>query len=128
MSEHAAYGRIEAARAARRWPIVLEMLADGSLHVTAVSLLRPHMTNENHRELLAAARHKTKRQVEEVVATLRPQPAVPSTVRKVPGRTPPATRLSVSPQTEALLAAVPADSEPLENRIASGADVISWSQ
>jgi hypothetical protein len=32
LSEHAAYGRIEAARAARQWPIVLDLLADGSLH------------------------------------------------------------------------------------------------
>jgi hypothetical protein len=31
LSEHAAYGRIEAARAARRFPIVLELLQRGEL-------------------------------------------------------------------------------------------------
>jgi 5-methylcytosine-specific restriction endonuclease McrA len=88
MSEHAAYGRIEAARAARRWPILLELLADGSLHLTAVTLLSRHLTTENHQELFTAARHKSKRQIEEIVATLRPQPAVPATVRKVPAPRP----------------------------------------
>ena len=61
LSEHAAYGRIEAARAARKWPVVLELLADGSLHLTAVALLSRHLTTENHQSLLAAARHKSKR-------------------------------------------------------------------
>src|SRR6478672_5736959 len=31
LSEHAAYGRIEAARTARRFPIVLQLLADGAI-------------------------------------------------------------------------------------------------
>jgi hypothetical protein len=84
ISEHAAYGRIEAARAARQWPVVLGLLADGSLHLTAVSLLRPHLTAENHLDVLAAARHKSKREVEEIVAALRPKPPVPSSVRKLP--------------------------------------------
>jgi hypothetical protein len=84
MSEHAAYGRIEAARAARKWPVVLELLADGSLHLTAVMLLSRHLTAENHDALFAAARHKSKRELEEIVAALRPQLAVPATVRKLP--------------------------------------------
>ena len=84
LSEHAAYGRIEAARAARKWPTLLDLLADGSVHLTAVTLLAPHLTSENHRDLLTAARHKRKREVEEIVATLRPRPAVPSSVRKLP--------------------------------------------
>ena len=84
LSEHAAYGRIEAARAARKWPLVLEMLADGSIHLTAVTLLSRHFTNENHAHLLQAARHKSKREIEEIVASLRPQPPVPSVVRKLP--------------------------------------------
>ena len=81
LSEHAAYLRIEAARAARKWPAVLDLLADGTLHLTALSLLAPHLTPENLEATLAAARHKSKREVEEIVAALRPQPAVPSSVR-----------------------------------------------
>jgi 5-methylcytosine-specific restriction endonuclease McrA len=84
LSEHAAYARIEAARAARAWPMILELIADGSLHLTAITLLGRHLTAENHQALLAAARHKTKREIEAIVAALRPQPAMPPTVRKLP--------------------------------------------
>jgi 5-methylcytosine-specific restriction endonuclease McrA len=84
LSEHAAYGRIEAARAARRFPVVLDRLADGSLTLTAVGLLAPHLTAENHTSLLDAARHRTKREIEQLVAAIRPRPSVPATVRKLP--------------------------------------------
>lgn len=84
LSEHAAYGRIEAARAARRFPFILELLESGAVTLTAVGLLSPHLTPENHCELLRSARHKTKRDVETIVAGLRPQPAVPATIRKLP--------------------------------------------
>jgi hypothetical protein len=84
LSEHAAYGRIEAARVARRFPVVLELLANGSVTLTAIGLLAPHLTIENHRELLDSARHKSKRDVEHLVASLRPLPPVPSTIRKLP--------------------------------------------
>ena len=87
LSEHAAYGRIEAARVARRFPAVFDLLSDGSLHLTAVSLLTPHLTVDNHAALLASAQHKSKREVEQLVAALRPQPLVPSTVRKLPSHT-----------------------------------------
>jgi hypothetical protein len=39
LSEHAAYGRIEGARAVRRFPTILGRLADGALTLTAVCLL-----------------------------------------------------------------------------------------
>jgi hypothetical protein len=42
--EHAAYGRIEAARVARRVPLVLDRLADGSVNPTTVGLLAPHLS------------------------------------------------------------------------------------
>jgi hypothetical protein len=84
LSEHAAYNRIEAARAARRFPQILEQLADGSIHLTAVRLLAPALTPENHRTLLDAARHKSKREVEHLLAQLKPRPDVASSVRKVP--------------------------------------------
>jgi len=83
-SEHAAYLRIEAARAALRIPRILEFLADGSLTLTTVGLLKAHLTDENHRDLVEAARHKSKRDVEKTIAALRPLPAVPSSVRRLP--------------------------------------------
>ncbi len=50
LSEHAAYGRIEAARAVRRFPIILERLGEGSITLTTVGLLAAHLTSENHVE------------------------------------------------------------------------------
>ena len=84
LSEHAAYNRIEAARAARRFPLVLASLAHGDVHLAAVKLLAPHLTPENHRDLLAAAKNKSKRAIEELIARLRPQPDVPAVIRKLP--------------------------------------------
>jgi 5-methylcytosine-specific restriction endonuclease McrA len=84
LSEHAAYGRIEAARAARRFPMVLELLSDGSMTLTTVCLLASHLNEENHRELLDAARHRSKREIEQQVAALGPKPDVLSAVRRLP--------------------------------------------
>ncbi len=84
LSEHAAYGRIIAARTARRFPMILEMLESGSVNLTTVVLLAAHLTLENHREVLEAARDKTRRQVEKLVARLRPQADVPPSVRRLP--------------------------------------------
>jgi hypothetical protein len=85
LSEHAAYHRIEAARAAQRFPVILRLLEEGALTLTAVGLLRPHLTEENHREVLQAARHLGKRAVEELAARLHARPDVRSLVRKLPG-------------------------------------------
>jgi hypothetical protein len=84
LSEHAAYRRIEAARLARRSPLVLERLREGALTLTAASLLAPHLTEANCREVLDAARHKSKRVVEGLVTELRPQPDVPTSIRRLP--------------------------------------------
>jgi 5-methylcytosine-specific restriction endonuclease McrA len=84
LSEHAAYGRIEAARTARRFPVILRLLADGELTLTAVNLLAPHLTPDNHLALLKSARHKSKREVEHLSAQMHPRPDVPSSVRKLP--------------------------------------------
>ncbi len=58
LAEHAAYNRIEAARAARRFPQILMMLADGHIHLSAVRLLAPHLTDANYRDILGEASHK----------------------------------------------------------------------
>jgi hypothetical protein len=84
LSEHGAYGRIEAARAARRFPTILDRLAAGRLTLTSVCLLAPVLKEDNHVELLDAACNKSKRDVELLVAHVRPQPAVPTSVRKLP--------------------------------------------
>lgn len=86
LSEHAAYGRITAARAARRFPTILALLHDGAISLTTVGLLAPHLTDENHEAVLAAARHKGKRDVERLVVAIQPQPDIPPSVRALPAR------------------------------------------
>ena len=85
-SEDVACNRIDLARAARRMPVILEPLRSGQVHLAGLRLLAPHLTTENQEKVLAEAAGKSKRQIEELVARLSPQPAVPSLVRKLPGR------------------------------------------
>ena len=93
LGEGAAYTRMEVARAARRWPLILDLLADGSVNLATVRILVPHLTDDNHRELLKAATNKSKREVERQMAALRPLPAAPSFVRKLPATTTTASSL-----------------------------------
>jgi HNH endonuclease len=83
LSEHAAYHRIEAARAARQFPVILYQLAEGAVTLTAIGLLRPHMTADNHLALLDAARHQSKREVERLIAGLVPREDVSPLVRRL---------------------------------------------
>ena len=62
-SEQEAYLRMEGARVVRRFPVVLEMLADGEITLTNIGTLKAHLTVENHVALLEAARGKSKREV-----------------------------------------------------------------
>src|SRR5438552_8041017 len=84
LSEAEAYNRIEAARAARRFPVVLDRLAERSLSLTTVCVLAPHLTPDNCQELLAAASGKSRRAVEALLAQRFPQPDVAFSVRKLP--------------------------------------------
>jgi 5-methylcytosine-specific restriction endonuclease McrA len=84
LSEPAAYSRITAARVARRYPLIFTQLADGDVTLTSVTLLAGHLTDENHEALLEAARHKSKREVERLIASLVPQPDIASSLRKLP--------------------------------------------
>ena len=84
MSEGAAGKRVTAARTARRFPLILEMVARGEIHLTAVNLLGPHLTEVNHRGLLARARHRSKREIEKLVAEIAPRPDAPSRVVALP--------------------------------------------
>jgi hypothetical protein len=83
-SEDAAYNRKAAAQVARRYPVVVDMLADGRLSLTAVRLLAPVLNDGNHEAAFAEATGKPKREVEKLVARLEPRPDVPSTIRKLP--------------------------------------------
>jgi hypothetical protein len=86
LAEHAAYNRIEAARVASRFPVILDRLHDGSLTLASIRLLAPILTSDNHSRLLEVARHKTKREVELLVAAENPQPDAATVVRRLPAR------------------------------------------
>jgi hypothetical protein len=86
LSEPAAYSRITAARKARQFPEILSLIGEGALSLTTVGLLAPHLTEEAGHSLLEAARFKSKRDVERLVAALHPQPDIASSVRALPVR------------------------------------------
>jgi hypothetical protein len=100
LSESEAYLRMEAARAARKFPLILERLADASVTLTTVSLLAKHLSEDNHRALLGEVRHRSKRDVEAIVARISPRPDAVSIVRTLP--------VACAAQTSAT-AKVPAD-------------------
>jgi hypothetical protein len=86
LSEDVAYKRVGAARYGRRFPLALDLLSQGALHLSALMLVGPHLTDANHREWLTAVAGKSKRETELFVATRCPKPDVPSSVRKLPQR------------------------------------------
>jgi hypothetical protein len=88
LAEGSAYNRIEVARAAQRLPVVLDALEDGSLTLTTIRLLAPHLTVANHVDVLRSAHHKSKREVEQLVAALSPKADVPSRIRRLPQASP----------------------------------------
>jgi len=112
LSEGESYNRIEVARAARRFPIILEMLAAGAVNLTAARLLAPHLTPANHREVLDSARGKKKREIEEIVARLSPRPDVAASVRRLPALGPQAFPPAEAPVAPAASATDPATSDP----------------
>ncbi len=83
-SESAAFHRITAARAVRRFPEILARIRSGELHLSGLRLLEPHLTRENCKELLDLARHQSKRAIEEKLADRAPRPDAPSLVRRLP--------------------------------------------
>jgi hypothetical protein len=83
-SEHEAYNRMEVVHAARRFPVILRMLAEGLLHLTAVRLLAPHLNDEDHLVLLGGCIHKSRREVVKRLACWFPSADLPSSIRKLP--------------------------------------------
>jgi hypothetical protein len=80
LSLDAAGRRIQAARAASRFPVIFDAVAEGRLHLTAVGLLAPHLTEGTADELLSAATHKTKSEIEQLLAERFPKSDVPEWV------------------------------------------------
>ena len=80
MTESVAYKRTAAARVLRRFPALLEAIADGRLSLSALVLLQPHLTELTHRELVNAVENRTIADVRLILATRFPQPDLPTFV------------------------------------------------
>jgi hypothetical protein len=79
-SEDEAFRRVAAARLIRRFPALLDALASGELHLTGLLMLGPHLTEANLTEVLARAKHRTKRELARLVRVLDPLPSVPARI------------------------------------------------
>ncbi len=86
-AEGAAYKRIRAARAARKYPIVVDLLSSGRVSLSAVAVLSPYLTPGNHARLFTEAQGKTTRELEEFVASFAPRPDRRDFVMRLPDRT-----------------------------------------
>jgi 5-methylcytosine-specific restriction endonuclease McrA len=117
--EPSAYNRLKAARAAGRFPVILEMLAAGELHLTGIALLEPHLTEDNHQELLAACRRRSKRKIQELLADRFPQADRRPVLRPLPT---PAPRAAAETESRAPAAPpAPADRQQPEAPAAAAA-------
>jgi 5-methylcytosine-specific restriction endonuclease McrA len=105
LSEDAACTRIKAARACRRFPAIVDLLASGAVSLTAVRMLGPHLTVDNHEAVLARASHAALDDIKALVAELAPQPDVRASLRKLPvaGKPTDSTTAVPSSQTAPLL-------------------------
>ncbi len=83
MSEDAALKRIQAARVAREFPEIFAAIADGRLHLSGVNVLARHLSPDNASALLAAATHRTKAEIERLVANWFPLLDAPAAVRPI---------------------------------------------
>ena len=80
LSEDAAVRRVMAARFVRQFPALLPAIAAGELHLTGLLMLGPHLTRDNHLEVLACAKHRTKKEIAKLVRVLDPLPEVPASI------------------------------------------------
>src|SRR5262245_19385648 len=83
LSEDAASKRIHAARAAREFPVLFAAVADGRLHLSAVVMLASHLHPWNVEELVAAAAHKSKSQIERLLAERFPRADLPARLEPI---------------------------------------------
>lgn len=67
-SEPEAGRRIHAARIARKFPALWPAISSGRLHLSAITLLAPHLSRENADELIEAATHRSKYAIETLLA------------------------------------------------------------
>jgi hypothetical protein len=83
LSEGAAGNMVDTARAARRFPLILDLLRDGSINPTTVRVLSSSLSTDHHERLLRESIGRTKLEVQVIAARERPAPDVPTSLRRV---------------------------------------------
>lgn len=74
MSEDAAVRRITAAHTARRFPVLLEALGAGRIHLSAIGLIATSLTAANAENLVAAVTHRSNAEIRDLLVSWYPQP------------------------------------------------------
>lgn len=123
-SEGAAWRRVQASRAARRFPVLFQAIAEGRLHLTAVCLIAPHLTPGNVDELLRAVGGRSRGEIQEwLVSRFPPAASVPplASIRPVALPVP----KSVAPDRREDMFDAPASPEPVHTFLPSPARVKS---
>jgi hypothetical protein len=92
MSEDVAYKRLQVARATRKFPELLDAIAEGRLHVSAACMLCPYLGAKSAAGLIEAATHRSKSEIEHLLAERFPRPDMPTVLRTLE-TTIPATHL-----------------------------------
>ena len=110
-SDPEAYHRIGAARAAAEYPVVLGMVARGELSLSTINQLKAHLDEDNHEELLDAARGMTRSRLQHLLAERFPRPDAATQVRKLPARAAAAPASTERPAQGPSPAAAPAEQE-----------------
>ena len=65
---------VEVARTARQFPILFEAIARGRLHLEAVQVLAPYLTEDNVAELVAAMTRRPESEIRAMLAEWFPRP------------------------------------------------------
>jgi 5-methylcytosine-specific restriction endonuclease McrA len=76
---------------------MLQLRRDGQIHLSGLRTLAPHLSRDNQEVLFGEAIGKTRQQIDEIVASHFPKPAVPDSMRKVPSRPEPGSPLLSAP-------------------------------
>lgn len=98
-SRGAAGRRIAAAKAARQYRSILNLLAKGEITLTAIAMLARFLTPENHWNLLRRASRKSEDEIDRMIAELAPRTAPKDRIRAIGNGAPTIPDPAVSPSS-----------------------------
>lgn len=119
--------RIAVARKSERFPLMLEMIDRGELHLSGAAMVAGLLTPENHAEVLRRAKGRTQDEIGRLVAALAPKPAPRDRIRPLsaPAVTPLAAPAPTAPVLAAPAPAAPAPAAPAPAAPALAAPVLA---